>query len=121
MLCQMAVSHADFGLGLLREHLAENDVCFRRLLVPEHARRRGVATRVELLAEQLAWQDGARYIWGFIHEGNTPSRKLHAKLGYVECGRIDLVTWFGRKYAKVRIEGDRRPRTIRLPDSVSKL
>jgi phosphinothricin acetyltransferase len=65
--------------------------------VAEGARRRGVATALLTALEGRARAQGMHVMLGGIAADNEASLKLHAKLGFVETGRLPEV---GRKFGR---------------------
>ncbi|MYZ47971.1 GNAT family N-acetyltransferase [Propylenella binzhouense] len=65
--------------------------------VAEGARRRGVATALLRALEREARSAGLHVMVGGVAADNEPSLRLHARLGFVETGRMPEVgTKFGR-------------------------
>ena len=109
------LSHGDFALTLLGDHIGPGDVSSRRVWVPESHRRLGVATRGFVFMHHAARQAGIPRIWGFVREENVASLRLHERHGYDVFGRIRLIMRFGRRFAKVRLGDARRWRVLRIP------
>jgi len=114
------LSQSDFGMNLLQKHVETGDMSLRRRWVPESHRRFGLATHGEHFAEQVARQPGVKNLWVFVMTDNIPSRKLHEKLGYQEFGGIQLVTRWGKRYARIKTKEEPRWRCVRIPDTISK-
>ncbi|MCU1407514.1 MAG: family acetyltransferase [Glaciihabitans sp.] len=52
--------------------------------------RQGYATEASWAVLSWAEQSGFRRLWATIRQWNTPSRRVMAKLGFVETARVDL-------------------------------
>jgi phosphinothricin acetyltransferase len=65
--------------------------------VAENARRRGAATALLSAIEAHARSAGMHVLLGGIAADNEPSLALHAKLGFVETGRMPQV---GQKFGR---------------------
>ena len=115
------LSHGDFALTLLGDHIGPGDVSSRRGWVPESHRRLGVATRGFVFMHHAARQAGIPRIWGFVREENVASLRLHERHGYDVFGRIRLIMRFGRRFAKVRLGGETRWRTLPVPRELHNL
>jgi ribosomal protein S18 acetylase RimI-like enzyme len=92
----------DVGLSLLGGAASEGDLSFRRAWVPPERRRRGFAHKGMSYGACAAAARGAKTIWSFVGVENIASVRMHEKLGYERFGRLDLITRFGRRWARLR-------------------
>ncbi len=106
------LSYEDVGLELLGDWLRRPAVSLRRAWVDPLRRGKGIATIAfrRLLATAAA--DGISEVWSFVRPANTPSLRLHDRLGFDRPVRICLKARLGRKHLIANCQG--HPETHRL-------
>jgi phosphinothricin acetyltransferase len=91
-----AVGYASFGD--FRPFDGYRITCEHSVYVAGDARRRGIGTALVAALVEEARRQGKESMVGAIDAANADSIGLHAKLGFVEVGRMPAVgTKFGRK------------------------
>jgi GNAT superfamily N-acetyltransferase len=72
------------GVSVRRHFSGDRDAYLGELVVAAEARRRGVASRLVIAAEEWATQHGLERLTVETGATNTPARRLYARLGYLE-------------------------------------
>lgn len=115
------LSHEDYGLSLIDDHVGSKDVSIRRVWVGAALRNMGLATQGLAFAEHAARKEGIPRFWSFVLENNVPSRRLHEKMRYADFARIELVKQFRGRYARFRTVEQNQWCVRVLPNGIVKL
>jgi RimJ/RimL family protein N-acetyltransferase len=115
------ISHEDYFLSLLDTYVGEADASLRRVWVRPVRRRSGLATMGLSFAEYAAKEVGIPRLWSLIVHDNMASRRLHEKMGYQLCGRIQLIKLFYKRYVKIHTVWQRVSSRRMLPKGVVRL
>ena len=87
--------------------------CSRRIWVPAQHRRRRLAERGLLFAENAAFDAGVRRLWAFALRDNEASIRLHEKLGYRQTGFLRIGRRLGKRIAQMQRSGTRHWQDLR--------
>lgn len=103
------------GLEVLGDWAQRPAASLRRVWVEPSWRCRGMATVGCSTILGAATANGVRQAWSFVHPSNTPSLRLHEKLGFCRVGQIHLKARFCRKHLIVRCDEHEGERRIDMP------
>ena len=84
------LSYECTGLKLLADWALRPAGSLRRAGVEPSLRRSGIATVGFKALLAAAAASGTRQVWSFVSPDNTPSLRLHDKLGFCRAGEIRL-------------------------------
>ena len=111
------LSHEDLGLKVLGDWTLPSVASLRRIWVAPSRRCAGTGTIGCSILLKTAADAGASQVWSFVRPDNTPSLRLHEKLGFSRTGQIFLRARFGRKHLIARRNGQEGKRRIGIqPD-----